>query len=112
MSERRSISPANGSSNPPGATRRFWFPSRRCSAAKVISMSKGMFGPLTANQDNRAYDLFGIWQPVRFVVRGPGKIEDVWFQPSLTGAKVQVTASSGGKVRAKIQGLAEWTGRL
>ena len=84
------------------------------SAAKVISMSKGMFGPLTVAQDNRAYDLVGIWQPVKLVVRGAAKIEDVWFQPSLTGAKVQVqaTASSPVKVRAKIKDLAEWTGDL
>ncbi len=61
------------------------------SAAKVVSMSKGMFGPLTPNQDNRAYDLYGIWQPVKLVVRGAGKIEDVWFQPTLTSADVQIT---------------------
>lgn len=82
------------------------------SAAKVISMSKGMFGPLTPNQDNRAYDLYGIWQPVKLVVRGPGKINDVWFQPSLTGAKVQVEATGSGKVRASIKELAEWSGDL
>jgi hypothetical protein len=82
------------------------------SAAKVISMSKGMFGPLTPNQDNRAYDLFGIWQPVKIVVRGNAKIEDVWFQPTLTGAKIEVTATGPGKVRAKIKDLAEWTGDI
>ncbi len=80
------------------------------SAAKVISMSKGMFGPLTTNKDNRAYDLVGIWQPVRLVVRGAGKIDDVWFQPSLTGAKVQVTASAPGKVHVKLSELGEWSG--
>jgi beta-galactosidase len=82
------------------------------SAAKVISMSKGMFGPLTPNQDNRAYDLYGIWQPVKLVVRGSAKIEDVWFQPSLTGAKVQVAATGSGKVRAVIKDLADWSGDL
>ena len=51
------------------------------SAAKVVSMSKGMFGPLSPNQDNRAYDLLGIWQPVKLVVRGLLKIEDVAFVP-------------------------------
>lgn len=61
------------------------------SAAKVISMSKGMFGPLTPNQDNRAYDLYGIWQPVKLVVRGTNRISDVWFQPTLTGADVHIT---------------------
>src|SRR5688572_7033620 len=79
------------------------------SAAKVISMSKGMFGPLTPNQDNRAYDLYGIWQPAKLVVRGNAKIEDVWFQPSLDGAKIDVTTSGPGKVRAKIEGLADVT---
>src|SRR5207248_10976170 len=66
------------------------------SAAKVISMSKGMFGPLSANQDNRAYDLYGIWQPVKLVVRGAARINDVFFQPNheLNGAKVAVEMQS------------------
>ncbi|HEX8523909.1 MAG TPA: glycoside hydrolase family 2 TIM barrel-domain containing protein [Tepidisphaeraceae bacterium] len=78
------------------------------SAAKVISMSKGMFGPLTPNKDNRAYDLMGIWQPVRLVVRGGAKINDVFFQPndSLDGARVDIEVQSSGymgktKVRAR-----------
>ena len=49
------------------------------SAAKVVSMSKGMFGPLAPQQNNRDYDLYGIWQPVKLVVRGAAKIEDVFF---------------------------------
>ncbi|MGB7158524.1 MAG: glycoside hydrolase family 2 TIM barrel-domain containing protein [Tepidisphaeraceae bacterium] len=53
------------------------------SAAKVISMSKGMFGPLTPNQDNRAYDLYGIWQPVKLVVRGPVRITDVGIETTV-----------------------------
>jgi hypothetical protein len=82
------------------------------SAAKVISMSKGMFGPLTPNQDNRAYDLYGIWQPVKLVVRGSSKIDDVWFQPSLTGAKIEVSASGPGTVCAKIQDLFDVSAEL
>jgi hypothetical protein len=68
------------------------------SAAKVVSMSKGMFGPLTPNKDNRAYDLMGIWQPVKLVVRGGAKINDVFFQPNdeLTGGKVDVEVQSSG----------------
>lgn len=66
------------------------------SAAKVISMSKGMFGPLTPNQDNRAYDLYGIWQPVKLVVRGNAKIDDVWFQPTLSGCKVEIETDPAG----------------
>ena len=69
------------------------------SAAKVVSMSKGMFGPLTPNQDNRAYDLVGIWQPVRLVVRGPYRIEDAFFNPSLTGASVRVEVGPFTKER-------------
>ena len=42
-------------------------------ASKIISMSKGMFGPLSPGHDNRAYDLYGIWQPVRLVVTGGGE---------------------------------------
>src|SRR5439155_16573702 len=78
------------------------------SAAKVISMSKGMFGPLTPNQDNRAYDLYGIWQPAKLVVRGAAKINDVFFQstPQLNGARVAVEMQSSGahgdfRVRAR-----------
>lgn len=89
------------------------------SAAKVISMSKGMFGPLTPNKDNRAYDLIGIWQPVRFEVRGTDTIEDVWFKPMLDGATIDVEASAAGfgqaMVKAKLTDaksgelLAEWS---
>ncbi len=63
-------------------------------ASKVLSLSKGMFGPLTPVDDNRAYDLHGIWQPVRLVVRGAAKLEDVYFAPTLTGARVSVEAKS------------------
>src|SRR3954469_10225869 len=68
------------------------------SAAKVISMSKGMFGPFTVGQPNRAYDLLGIWQPVKLVVRGGARINDVFFRASddLTGAKVDVEVQSSG----------------
>ncbi len=78
------------------------------SAAKVISMSKGMFGPLTAGKPNRDYDLYGIWQPVKFVVRGPARITDAFFQttPDLKGAKIDVDLQSSGlhgnvRVRAR-----------
>jgi hypothetical protein len=63
-------------------------------ASKVLSLSKGMFGPLTPVDDNRAYDLHGIWQPVRLVVRGAAKLDDVYFAPTLTGAKVQIEAKT------------------
>lgn len=36
-------------------------------------------------------DPAGIWQPVRLLITGPVKITDVFIQPSLTGAKFQVT---------------------
>jgi len=73
------------------------------SAAKVVSMSKGMFGPLTPNQDNRAYDLYGIWQPVRLVVRGRARIHDVWFQPSLTGAQVEIEVEAEDRRTVRIR---------
>jgi hypothetical protein len=67
-------------------------------SSKVMTMSKGMFGPLSPNADNRAYDLHGIWQPVRLVVRGGAKIEDVFFRPApgLNAYRVDVEASSSG----------------
>ncbi|MGI8965676.1 MAG: sugar-binding domain-containing protein, partial [Limisphaerales bacterium] len=76
-------------------------------ASKVRSLSKGMFGPLSPNADNRAYDLHGIWQPVKLVLRGAAKINDVWFKPSLTGAEIQFEASALGnsqstKLKAKL----------
>lgn len=80
------------------------------SAAKVVSMSKGMFGPLSPNQDNRAYDLLGIWQPVRLVVRGGAHIDDVFFQPDddLKGAKVSVEAKSDN-AHGNVKVRAHWT---
>lgn len=77
-------------------------------ASKVRSMSKGMFGPLSPNFDNRAYDLHGIWQPVKLAVRGAGKLDDVWFVPSVDGAEVRVEARAlGGPCLARLK--ATWT---
>jgi hypothetical protein len=59
-------------------------------ASKVKTLSKGMYGPWAVGKSNRDYDLHGIWQPVRLVVRGDGKIDDVWFIPSTNGAEVRV----------------------
>jgi hypothetical protein len=63
-------------------------------ASKVLSLSKGMFGPLTPVDDNRAYDLHGIWQPVRLTVRGAARLADVYFAPNLSGARVTAEAQS------------------
>ena len=77
-------------------------------ASKVLSLSKGMFGPLTPVDDNRAYDLHGIWQPVRLVVHGAAKLDDVYFMPGLAGAKVNVEAKSfKGNQAATVK--AKWT---
>lgn len=65
-------------------------------ASKVLSLSKGMFGPLTPVPDNRAYDLHGIWQPVRLTIHGAAKLDDVYFIPNLTGAKVNIEAHALG----------------
>lgn len=77
-------------------------------ASKVLSLSKGMFGPLTPVDDNRAYDLHGIWQPVRLSIHGAAKLEDVYFAPTLTGAKVTVEAKSLGENQTTIV-KAKWT---
>lgn len=63
-------------------------------ASKVKTMSKGMFGPLVPAQDNRDYDMHGIWQPVKLVVRGNAILSDVWFKPSLDRADIQIEARS------------------
>lgn len=77
-------------------------------ASKILSLSKGMFGPLSPDADNRAYDLHGIWQPVKLVVRDAGVIDDAWFIPSLDGARVQIeTRSLTGKQSAVLK--ARWT---
>src|SRR5690606_27100232 len=60
------------------------------------------------NNDNRAYDLYGIWQPVRLAVRGEAIIDDAWFIPALDGAEVRVeTRGLGGAREASLQ--ATWT---
>jgi hypothetical protein len=62
-------------------------------ASKVKSLSKGMYGPLAPGQENRSYDLHGIWQPVKLVVRGRAKLDDVWFIPGLDGAEIRLSAT-------------------
>ncbi|MEP6913564.1 MAG: glycoside hydrolase family 2 TIM barrel-domain containing protein [bacterium] len=77
-------------------------------ASKILTLSKGMFGPLSPDQDNRSYDLHGIWQPVKLVVHNSAMLDDVWFIPSLDGARVQVEARSlAGKRSAVVR--ARWT---
>ena len=68
-------------------------------ASKILSMSKGMFGPLSPGHDNRAYDLHGIWQPVRLAVVGEARIADVWFKPKLDSAEIDVEVKNTGPVR-------------
>ena len=38
-------------------------------ASKILTLSKGMFGPLSPDANNRSYDLHGIWQPVKLAVQ-------------------------------------------
>jgi beta-galactosidase len=77
-------------------------------ASKILTLSKGMFGPLSPDASNRSYDLHGIWQPVKLVVRESAKIDDAWFIPSLDGARVEVeTSSLAGPQAAKLR--ARWT---
>lgn len=77
-------------------------------ASKVLSLSKGMFGPFTPVDDNRAYDLHGIWQPVHLSIHGAAKLDDVYFIPTLTGAKVNIEAKSfAGNQTASVK--AKWT---
>jgi beta-galactosidase len=78
------------------------------SASKIMSMSKGMFGPLSPAQDNRDYELHGIWQPVKLVVRDDAQIDDVWFNPTLDGARVQVEGHSLSGARVAVL-KAQWT---
>jgi len=77
-------------------------------ASKVRSLSKGMYGPLSPGFENHSYDLHGIWQPVRLAIRGPARIEDVWFSPSLDGAEIRVQASSATP-RSEALLSAKWT---
>ena len=81
-------------------------------------MSKGMFGPLTPNQDNRAYDLYGIWQPVKLVVRGRGEDRGRLVSSRRSTARrsrSKSTAPSGRSPSRKLtdaktgEMLAEWT---
>jgi len=77
-------------------------------ASKILTLSKGMFGPLSPDQNNRSYDLHGIWQPVKLVVRAASMIDDTWFIPSLDGARVQVEARSLAGAQSAIL-RARWT---
>ena len=65
-------------------------------ASKVRSMSKGMYGPLWPSASNRDYDLHGIWQPAKLIVRNGAELDDVWFNPSLTNAEVHIEAHALG----------------
>ncbi len=77
-------------------------------SSKVLSLSKGMFGPLSTGGSNRDYDLYGIWQPVMLKVRRGGKIDDACFAPTLDSAEVRVRASAlGGPRNARLR--ARWT---
>ncbi|HXG84713.1 MAG TPA: glycoside hydrolase family 2 TIM barrel-domain containing protein, partial [Pyrinomonadaceae bacterium] len=77
-------------------------------ASKVLSLSKGMFGPLTPVAENRAYDLHGIWQPVRLSIHGAAKLDDVYFVPTLTGARIEIEAQAfGNNQTATVK--ARWT---
>src|SRR4051812_464648 len=63
-------------------------------AAKVLTLNKGMFGPLAPGRPNREYDMHGIWQPLRLVARDSALLDDAWFIPTITGAEVRVEAHS------------------
>ena len=77
-------------------------------ASKILTLSKGMFGPLSPDANNRSYDMHGIWQPVKLVVRDSAMIDDAWFIPSLDGGRVQVEARSLAGAQAAVL-RARWT---
>ncbi|CAN5672844.1 beta-galactosidase [soil metagenome] len=77
-------------------------------ASKILTLSKGMFGPLSPDASNRSYDLHGIWQPVKLVVRDAAMIDDAWFIPSVDGARVQVEVRSLAGTRPAVV-RARWT---
>ena len=82
-------------------------------ASKVRSLSKGMFGPLAPGYPNKAYDLHGIWQPVKLKMRDSARLDDVWFSPSLDGAEVRIQAGTlaakGKALNSGIQGALDGT---
>ena len=45
----------------------------------------------------------GIWQPVRLVVTNPVRVDDVFIQPKLDGASVQVTVANGNTQDQSVQ---------
>lgn len=79
--------------------------------SKVKTMSKGMYGPMWPMANPHAYDLHGIWQPVRLQVTGDARVEDAWFIPSTNGGGLKVTGRLFGSrpvtIRAVWEGLAE-----
>ncbi|MBD8347870.1 glycoside hydrolase family 2 [Dysgonomonas sp. HGC4] len=46
-------------------------------------------------------DPAGIWQPVALIITNPVKVEDVFIQPSLNGAKFEVTISNNSNKKVK-----------
>lgn len=55
--------------------------------AQMTDVPHGFFG------DNPA----GIWQPVKLIVSDPLLVEDVFIQPSLTGADIEIELKNNGK---------------
>lgn len=69
--------------------------------AVTVAVTKKMLYSLpSAIYDNRAA---GIWQPVKLVVTAPAFVEDVYVQPNLTGAKVDVTLQNTGTGAAPLE---------
>jgi hypothetical protein len=69
--------------------------------AVTVAVTKKMLYSLpSAIYDNRAA---GIWQPVKLVVSAPTFVEDVYVQPSLTGAKVEVTLQNTGTSKMPLE---------
>ena len=83
-------------------------------ASKVLTLSKGMFGPLSPGRPNHEYDMHGIWQPVRLVARDRAMLNDAWFIPTLSGAQLRIEAHAlepGVRMRVRAKWL-DGSGRL
>lgn len=71
----------------------------------LTSLNSGMFGGF--GNGPRA-KFMGIWQPVKLLISEPGgRIEDVFFKPSLQGHKIEVTLEN--PLRTKLTGKLQYS---
>jgi beta-galactosidase len=68
--------------------------------AESVEVTESMLSSLPVDMFN--FDPAGIWQPVKLVVTAPVAVSDVYIQPSLDGAKIEVQLSNSGSQESTV----------